>query len=400
VTDPVGLQLPETEPLLRFALRFNVVAWRLTGVDEEAVMMDRAWRKIIHIDMDAFYAAVEQRDDPALRGKPVAVGGARERGVVAAASYEARRYGVRSAMPSMRAYRLCPHLIFVPPRFDHYRQISQHIRDILAQYTALVEPLSLDEAYVDVTTNKKGNPSATHIAQDMRAQIWEETRLTASAGVSINKFLAKIASDMNKPNGLTLIPPEQAEAFLERLPIEKFYGIGQKTSDKMKRLGIHCGADLKARTELDLAQQFGKVGRHFFRIVRAMDDRGVQPDRLRKAVGIETTFHQDLSHADDMLAILRGLTDKVCERLRRLATAAMTVTLKIKYLDFVQATRSKTLDGYQHEVEQLFPVVEYLLYHPEFPPRPVRLLGVSLSHLDYEADGVPQQLQLPLQMRV
>jgi DNA polymerase-4 len=358
--------------------------------------MNHAHRKIIHVDMDAFYASVEQRDNPVLRGKPVAVGGSRERGVVAAASYEARQYGVRSAMPSMRAYRLCPDIIFVPPRFDHYRQISQHIRDIFFQYTELVEPLSLDEAYLDVTTNKKDMPSATHIAQAIRAQIWDETQLTASAGISVNKFLAKIASDINKPNGQALIPPDQVEAFLEQLPIEKFHGIGAKTAQKMKGLGIHSGADLKDWTELNLAQHFGKVGRHFYRIVRGIDEREVQPDRLRKSVGIETTFRHDLSTEDDMLTALRSLTEKVCERLRRVPTAAMTVTLKIKYHDFVLVTRSKTLSHAQQDFAEIFPTVEYLLHHPAFPPRPVRLLGVYLSNLEHEAEDVPRQLALPL----
>ena len=358
--------------------------------------MERPHRKIIHVDMDAFYASVEQRDNPFLRSKPVAVGGSRERGVVAAASYEARQYGVRSAMPSIRAYRLCPDIIFVPSRFDHYRQISQHIRDIFFQYTELVEPLSLDEAYLDVTTNKKNMQSATHIAQAIRTQIWEETQLTASAGISVNKFLAKIASDINKPNGQTLIPPDQAEAFLEQLPIEKFHGIGAKTAEKMKRLGIHTGADLKTWPELDLAQHFGKVGRHFYRIVRGIDDREVQPDRLRKSVGIETTFRNDLSTEDDMLAALCTLTEKVCERLQRVPTAATTVTLKIKYHDFVLVTRSKTFSHAQQGFAEIFPTVEYLLHHPEFPQRSVRLLGVYLSNLEHEVEDVPQQLELPL----
>jgi DNA polymerase-4 len=360
-------------------------------------MMDVPLRKIVHVDMDAFYASVEQRDHPELRGKPVAVGGSRERGVVAAASYEARHYGVRSAMPSMRAYRLCPDIVFVSPRFDHYRQISQHIRSIFDQYTDLVEPLSLDEAYLDVTTNKQNNPSATYLAQAIRAQIWQETQLTASAGVSINKFLAKIASDLNKPDGLSVIAPEQAEAFLEQLPIERFHGIGAKTAEKMKRLGIHCGADLKAWPEAELAQQFGKMGRHFYRIVRAIDNREVQPDRLCKSVGIETTFRHDLSEAAEMLTVLRSLTEQVGERLRRLPTAALTVTLKIKYHDFVQVTRSKTLTHYLQDATQIVPVVDYLLHHPEVPPRPVRLLGVYLSNLDHETDGLPQQLLLPFE---
>ena len=357
--------------------------------------MTHPLRKIIHVDMDAFYASVEQRDRPELRGKPVAVGGSRERGVVAAASYEARAYGVRSAMPSMRAYRLCPDLVFVAPRFDHYRQISQHIRNILLQYTDLVEPLSLDEAYLDVTVNKKGMPSATHIAQAIRAQIRRETQLTASAGVSINKFLAKIASDLNKPDGLALIGPNEAEAFLERLRIEDFHGIGPQTAQKMKALGIHLGVDLKTWAEPDLVQHFGKVGRHFFRIVRGIDERDVQPDRVRKSVGAETTFRQDLTSEEDMLAALRTLTDQVCEHLRRLKTAAMTVTVKMKYHDFVQVTRSKTFSEPQQEAHEVFPAVAYLLHHPIPPARPVRLLGISFSNLTPEAGNLPRQLTLP-----
>ncbi|MEM9985772.1 MAG: DNA polymerase IV, partial [Bacteroidota bacterium] len=230
-------------------------------------------RKIIHIDMDAFYASVEQRDRPELKGKPVAVGGSSKRGVVAAASYEARRYGVRSAMPSVTAARLCPELIFVKARFDRYREVSQLIRSIFFDYTDLVEPLSLDEAYLDVTENKKGYLSATQIAREIRARILNQTQLTASAGISINKFLAKVASDINKPDGMTLIPPDRAESFLEKLEIGRFYGIGKKTAEKMKRLGIFTGQDLKNRSEVELARLFGKAGRHYYRIVRALDKR-------------------------------------------------------------------------------------------------------------------------------
>jgi DNA polymerase-4 len=295
----------------------------------------------------------------------------------------------------MHAYRLCPELIFVPPRFDHYRDLSQQIRDILCQYTDLVEPLSLDEAYLDVNANKQGNPSATHLAQAIRAQIWDATRLTASAGVSINKFLAKIASDLHKPNGLSVIAPHEAKAFLEQLAIERFHGIGAKTAEKMKRLGIHTGADLKAWSEVALAQRFGKVGRHFYRIVRAIDERPVEPDRERKSVGIETTFRRDLSEKAEILAALRLLTEKVCERLAHLQTGAMTVTLKIKYLDFVQVTRSKTASHYQRDLADIFPVVEYLLRYPAWPARPVRLLGVYFSNLDHDRRDLPYQLPLP-----
>ncbi|MEL6671433.1 MAG: DNA polymerase IV [Bacteroidota bacterium] len=351
-------------------------------------------RKIIHVDMDAFYASVEQRDNPDLQGKPVAVGGSRHRGVVAASSYEARRYGVRSAMPSAKAYNLCPEIIFVRPRFDHYREISHQIRAIFFDYTDLVEPLSLDEAYLDVTSNKKGLTSATQIAREIRQRIWEDTQLTASAGISITKFLAKVASDIHKPNGLTLIPPDRALSFLEKLEIGKFHGIGKKTAAKMKKLGIHNGADLKAWSELELAQRFGKMGRHYYRIVRAMDKREVKPDRPRKSVGAENTFDIDLSQEDEMLERLRPLAEKVCERLQRIQAGGRTVTLKIKYHDFVQTTRSRSLQQYVNEIEAIWPILRELLHQPAFPEKPVRLLGVYMSNLDNEVDDVPRQLTL------
>jgi DNA polymerase-4 len=351
-------------------------------------------RKIIHIDMDAFFASVEQLDTPALRGKPVAVGGGSMRGVVAAASYEARQYGVRSAMPSVTAARLCPELIFVRARFDRYQEVSQQIREIFFEYTDLVEPLSLDEAYLDVTENKRGMTSATHIAREIRARIHAETLLTASAGISINKFLAKVASDLNKPDGMTLIPPERAEAFLEKLPIEKFFGIGAKTEAKMKRLGIFVGADLKARSELDLAQIFGKAGRHYYRIVRGLDKRPVKPDRLRKSVGAEHTFSEDLSTETQMLDQLAPIVQKVCTRMAQGDLAGRTITLKIKYHDFQITTRSRSLDHFVHRYEDIFPVITALLHQPAFPDRPVRLLGASVSNLNHEELLGPRQLTL------
>ena len=351
-------------------------------------------RKIIHVDMDAFYASVEQRDDPALKGKAVAVGGSRERGVVAAASYEARRYGVRSAMPSITAARLCPELVFVRPRFDHYRDISHQIREIFYEYTDLVEPLSLDEAYLDVSSNKQGIISATKIAHEIRRKILDRTALTASAGISINKFLAKVASDINKPNGITLIPPDKAEAFLEKLPIEKFHGIGKVTAKKMHRMGIHYGRDLKRYSELQLARRFGKVGRHYFRIVRAQDDREVKPNRPRKSVGAENTFSYDISEPDEMLERLRPITQKISERLEKAHIAGKTITLKIKYHDFVINTRSKTLGRYVKEFDDIFPIVESLLHQPKAPPKAVRLLGVYIANLDNESDDLPRQLTL------
>lgn len=354
------------------------------------------YRKIIHVDMDAFYASVEQRDQPELKGKPVAVGGSRERGVVAAASYEARFYGVRSAMPSSQAYRLCPDIIFIRPRFDVYKSVSLEIREIFLEYTDLVEPLSLDEAYLDVSVNKKGIDSATRIAREIRSRIQEKVNLTASAGVSVNKFLAKVASGLNKPDGLTLIPPEHAASFIEKLPIEKFHGIGKKTAQKMKRLGIHNGADLKARTETELARYFGKVGRYYFRIARAEDNRPVQPNRQRKSIGAENTFREDLVSEDEMIDALEQITQKVAERVGRLETEGKTITLKIKYFDFVQTTRSRTLGNMVSRHEELMPVIEELLHQPSFPDRPVRLLGVSLSNLNQEDQLESIQLKLDL----
>ncbi len=351
-------------------------------------------RKIIHIDMDAFYASVEQRDRPELKGKPVAVGGSSKRGVVAAASYEARRYGVRSAMPSVTAARLCPDLIFVKARFDQYREVSQLIRSIFFDYTDLVEPLSLDEAYLDVTENKKGYLSATQIAREIRARILEETQLTASAGISINKFLAKVASDINKPDGMTLIPPDRAESFLEKLEIGRFYGIGKKTTEKMKRLGIFTGKDLKNRSEVELARLFGKAGRHYYRIVRALDKRPVKPDRQRKSVGAENTFSEDLTSAAEMMGRLSLIAQRVAERLQKSDLAGRTVTLKIKYHDFVINTRSKTLQQFVARYDELMPVVESLLHQPKVPPDPVRLLGISVSNLNHEELMGPQQLTL------
>ena len=345
-----------------------------------------SYRKIIHVDMDAFYASVEQRDDPSLRGKPIAVGGSSSRGVVAAASYEARKFGVRSAMPSVTAKRLCPNLIFVKHRFDEYRLVSTQIREIFHEYTDLVEPLSLDEAYLDVTSNKMGIISATKIAQEIRAKILAKTKLTASAGISINKFLAKVASDIHKPNGLTLIPPDRAESFLEKLEIDKFYGIGKVTAKKMHRLGIHNGADLKKWSEAELAHRFGKMGRHFYRIVRADDSREVKPNRVRKSVGAENTFNKDLTREADMLERLTPLAEKVASRITKSEDSARTITLKIKYDDFVQTTRSRTLDKFVSTFDEIFPVVKELLHQPAFPEKAIRLLGVYLSNLYKEKE--------------
>ncbi|MEX2590724.1 MAG: DNA polymerase IV, partial [Chitinophagales bacterium] len=324
-----------------------------------------AIRKIIHIDMDAFYASIEQRDNPTLRGKPVAVGGSAERGVVAAASYEARKYGVHSAMPSVTAKRKCPHLIFVKHRFEVYRSVSIQIREIFRDYTELVEPLSLDEAYLDVTSNKKQMPSATLIAEEIRQRIFETTGLTASAGISFNKFLAKVASDVNKPNGITVIPPEKATAFLEQLPINKFHGIGKVTEGKMRKLGIHNGADLKGFSEIELVRQFGKSGRHYYNIVRGKDEREVEANRIRKSVGAENTFESDLSSETEMLQELEKIAAKVVQRLKKSKTKGRTITLKLKYQDFKQHTRSKSFPHFLEPDEKLIMgIVRELLHQP------------------------------------
>lgn len=339
--------------------------------------------------MDAFFASVEQRDNPDLRGKPVAVGGSRARGVVAAASYEARKFGVFSAMASKIAQQKCPALIFVKPRFEVYSAVSRQIREIFYQYTDLVEPLSLDEAYLDVTENKIGMPSASIIAKEIKARILAETNLTASAGVSFNKFLAKIASDFNKPDGFTLITPDKAADLVAGLAIEKFHGIGKVTAAKMQRLGINTGADLRERTETELVRHFGKVGHYYYHIARAEDERLVQPHRLRKSVGSERTFEEDLIAEEDMLTRLEFLAQEVAQDLNRLQTTAKTVTLKLKYFNFVQQTRSKTLPAYLQAADAIFTVARDLLRTPQLPQAPVRLLGISVSNLLYTHDAPP-----------
>lgn len=346
--------------------------------------------------MDAFFASVEQRDNPALRGKPVAVGGSQARGVVAAASYEARQYGVFSAMPSRLAQQKCPHLVFVKPRFEVYSAVSRQIREIFHHYTDLVEPLSLDEAYLDVTENKVGMPSASIIAREIKARILAETQLTASAGVSFNKFLAKIASDMNKPNGFTLITPDKAQDLVAALDIGKFYGIGKVTAGKMQQMGIHTGADLRTRTEQELVQRFGKTGRYYYQIARAHDDRHVQAHRVRKSIGAERTFDADLTEEADMLDKLAFLAQEVAADMARLQTSAKTVTLKYKYFDFTQHTRSRTLAGHLEAADALYTVARDLLRSPQLPHVPVRLLGISVSNLLYAGD-LPASYQLTLE---
>jgi DNA polymerase-4 len=353
-------------------------------------------RKIIHVDMDAFYASVEQRDDPELRGKPVAVGGGGPRGVVMAASYEARTFGVRSAMPGFQARRLCPELIFVRTRFDAYKAASRQIRDIFLTYTDLVEPLSLDEAYLDVTAPKRGPPSATLIARAIKREIFEATGLTASAGVSFNKFLAKVASAMDKPDGLYVIRPQAALDFVAKLPIERFFGIGPVTARKMKEAGIATGADLRARSEAELVHRFGKVGRHYFRIARGEDEREVSPDRPYKSIGAEETFLTDLVAPEAMLEALRPIAERVSERMAVADRFGRTVTLKIKHNDFTLHTRQHTLADPVHSAEELMALARWLLHTPEPPYRPVRLLGLTASNFGPPAASAPRQLSFGL----
>jgi DNA polymerase-4 len=352
-------------------------------------MDDGPLRKIIHIDMDAFFASCEQRDFPELRGKPVAVGGSGERGVVAAASYEARTFGVRSAMPGSRARRLCPNLIFVPHRFDVYRAVSSQIRAIFLDYTPLVQPLSLDEAYLDVTENSRAEPSATRIAEEIRARIRADTGLTASAGVSYNKFLAKIASDINKPDGICVITPKQGPDFVATLPVRKFYGVGPATAAKMERLGIVIGSDLRDRPRAFLDQHFGKAGGYYYNASRGIDHRPVNPNQERKSIGSETTFVQDLLTMDACMAELRPLIASVARHCEKRGISGRTITLKLRYADFKTVTRSRSLLAPIGNGAEIEAVISSLL-ETLMPPRlGVRLLGATLSSLAGEEDGSP-----------
>ncbi|WP_264535565.1 DNA polymerase IV [Flavobacterium sp. N1736] len=341
------------------------------------------YRKIIHIDMDAFYASVEQMDNPALRGKPVAVGGSENRGVVSAASYEARKFGVRSAISGVLAKKYCPEIIFVRPRFDRYKEISNKIHKIFHEYTDLVEPLSLDEAYLDVTQNKKGNPSASLLAQEIRLRILNEVGLTASAGISVNKFVAKIASDINKPNGQKTVNPDEIIPFLEELPIRKFYGVGKVTTEKMYQLGIFTGADLKTKSVEFLEKHFGKSGTFYYNVVRGIHNSEVKPSRIAKSVAAEHTFDVNLSSEIFMLEQLERIATSLEKRLKKHKISGKTVTLKIKYSDFTQQTRSKTLPYFISDKSLILEVVEELLYQERMKDS-VRLLGISLNNLNTE----------------
>ena len=349
-------------------------------------------RKIIHIDMDAFYASVEQRDDPALKGKPVAVGYPAKRGVVAAASYEARGFGVRSAMPSTVAIRKCAELVFVPPRFDVYREVSKQIHAVFKNYTRLVEPLSLDEAYLDVTDNLKSISTAWETAKEIRARIYDETRLTASAGISCNKFLAKLASDYRKPNGQFAILPDQAEAFVATLPVAKFHGVGPKTMSKMRALGIETGADLRRQTLDFLQDRFGKSGSWYYNIARGWDDRLVQPDPERKSLGSETTFPEDRTDPVQIEAGVIAMADDVWAWCEKANSRGRTVTVKIKWADFQISTRSRSMETTIQTREKLHQIALNLIRSVFPPPKGVQLVGVTLSNFRSQAASTAAEL--------
>lgn len=353
-------------------------------------------RKIIHVDMDAFYASVEQHDNPELRGKPIAVGGG-QYGVVAAASYEARKFGIRSAMPGRMALEKCPHLIVIKPRFQRYKEISQQIRTIFYEYTDLVEPLSLDEAYLDVTENKKGIESANDIAREIRQRIFEETGLTASAGISVNKFLAKVASDYNKPNGQKTIHPTQILEFMEELPIEKFYGIGKVTANRMHEMHMFKGADLKKKSLEELIRLFGKSGNYYYNVVRGIHKSEVKPHRIQKSVAVEETFWDNLLDEDSVFKQLHLISEELETRLDKKEIKGKSLTLKIKYKDFTQYTRSKTQEVYFAGATDFFETAQKLWELRPFD-KPVRLLGLSLSNLNtQEKKQISVQLKIPFE---
>ena len=367
----------------------------LTGKHYLCNVMDE--RKIIHIDMDAFYASVEQRDHPELRGKAIAVGHSEERGVVAAASYEARKYGVRSAMSSLKAKQLCPHLVFVPGRMAVYKEVSAQIHAIFHDYTDLIEPLSLDEAFLDVTHNKKNIPLAVDIAKEIKLRIHEELNLVASAGISYNKFLAKVASDYRKPNGLCTIHPDQAQEFIDRLPIEAFWGVGKVTAKKMHTLGIHRGKELRQCTLEMLTRIFGKAGHIYYNFARGIDLRPVEAERIRKSVGCEHTLDKDITSQSSVIIELYHVATELVERLKRNGFSGNTLTLKIKFYDFKQITRSLTQEKELQRLEDILPLAKQLLKEVDYTIRPIRLIGLTVSNPKEEQEeehGVWKQLEL------
>ena len=362
------------------------------------MLSDLPIRKIIHVDMDAFYASVEQMDNPELKGKPIAVGGSEKRGVISAASYEARKFGVKSAMAGNLASKLCPELIFVRPHFERYAEISKKIRKIFYDYTDLVEPLSLDEAYLDVTNNKIGNPSASLIAKEIRERIFNEVGLTASAGISINKFIAKVASDCNKPNGQKTVNPEEVIEFLEQLDIRKFYGVGKVTAEKMYQLGIFTGYDLKQKTIEYLDIHFGKSGKYYYYVVRGIHNSEVKPNRIRKSLAAERTFSENLSSEVFMLEKLKHIAEEVHKRLTKSKVSGKTITLKIKYSDFTLQTRSKTLPYFISDKALILDTATALLYQEKLS-NSVRLLGISMSNLNTETKNTQEQKSVSVQLK-
>jgi len=369
----------------------------MNSMPDKDVKEPLSTQKIIHVDMDAFYASVEQLDNPELKGKPLAVGGGGERGVVAAASYEARHYGVRSAMSGVQARRLCPGLTFVKPRFARYKEVSHKIRAIFFDYTDLVEPLSLDEAYLDVSSNKKNHPSATLIAREIRQRIYDELKLTASAGISNSKFVAKIASDINKPNGQKTIPPEEVLGFLEKLPVEKFFGIGKVTASKMYRLGIFTGQDLKGKSLEFLREHFKSSGENYYKMVRGLNRSEVKPNRIQKSVAAEHTFSKNLTSEVFMMQRLESIAEELESRLKRSKVSGRTITLKIKYSDFTQQTRSRTLEEFVKDKDTLLKTVEALLYQDKLKES-VRLLGISVSNLDNDPNSEQKVMDIQLKL--
>jgi DNA polymerase-4 len=359
---------------------------------------DRPVRKIIHIDMDAFYASIEQRDFPEYSGKPLVVGGSTRRGVVAAASYEARKFGIRSAMPTLTAQNRCPDLIIVRPRFDVYKSVSREIMKIFRSYTDLVEPLSLDEAFLDVTHNRFNMPSATLIAKEIKRKIKDSMGLTASAGVSVNKFLAKIASDMDKPDGLYVIKPDEAELFIENLPVSKFFGVGKVTAGRMQKLGINNGRDLKAKSRAELIKLFGKNGKFFYDISRGIDHRPVNPERIRKSFGKERTFEKDLTSLKEVNEVIREIASLVSTELVQYGIRGKTLTVKVKYHDFIQITRSRSFSEFFNDPDLILETSGKIMTEVFRPGQRIRLLGITLSNLELAsgrtAEEDPDQLSL------
>jgi len=351
------------------------------------------YNKIIHIDMDAFYTSVEQLDNPNLKEKPIVVGGSSDRGVIAAASYQARCYGIRSAMSSVLAKKKCSQLIFIKPRFDRYKEISNKIRDIFFEYTDLVEPLSLDEAFLDVTVNKKNILLASQIATNIRSKIKKEIGLTASAGISINKFTAKVATEINKPNGQKTIHPDRLESFLNKLSIDKFFGVGKVTAKKMNELGIYNGFDLRVKSLNFLEENFGKIGKSFYDIIRGQQQNPVNPNRVRKSVGAERTFNKDIRSEGFMIEKLKIIATEVEERLSKIGSRGKTITIKIKYYDFNLETRSRTISNFVQKKSEFFPIISELIYQKEIL-KPVRLLGISISSLVNDNDKIETFLDL------